>query len=181
MARRGIRYIVKRVKQIAILSIGTALFIALCSISIGQARTGGLTADASMHTALPSKVMKILMAPAGIPIDACPTEDEIPAVDECRPFFNIDEDALENLLQNYTECLEGHSYFYDFSTQPAVQLTKTLKIYGRTDEPLTIKGLKLKPDKSFPKDSPAIIIYGKPVDFREVQIDGFKNGIVNCS
>ena len=181
MARKGIRYIVKRARQLALLSIGTALFIALCFISISQARTGDVIAGVNPRAAVPSKLMKILMIPAGAPIDACITEDEPPSVGRCLPFFNVDEDTLENLLQNYTKCLDGQAYFYDFSRQPAVRLTRTLKIYSRTDEPLTVKGLRLKPAESFPKDSPAIIIYGKSVNLKDVQLDGFKNEIVHCS
>lgn len=183
MAKRGIRYIVKQIRQIAVLSIGLALFFGLCFASLTQAQSDQLEDHEEQgQAALPTKVMQILMVPAGSPINRCPLEEEPPAVEKCRPFFNIDnEDILKNLLQNYTRCLDGHSYYLDLSNQPAVGLSKTLDIYGRTDSPLTIRGLKLIPDESFPIDIPAIIIHGKQIILKDVHLEGFESGILFAS
>lgn len=183
MVRKGLRYIARRIRQIVILSIGSALFIGLCFISLTQAESESPQEQKVQSRAVsPIKVMQVLMAPAGSPIDGCLIPEAPPVLQKCQPFFNVDdEDILENLLQNYTKCLDGHSYYYDFSNQPVVELSRTLKIYGRTDEPLIIKGLKLIPGKSFPKGNPGIAIYGKSVRLRNIYMDGFKNAIIFAS
>lgn len=183
---RGIRYIVKRIRQVLILSIGSAVFIGLCFASMGRAGSekssstgGGNTGEKSVQ---PAQIMQILMAPAGSPVDGCLLPTKIPSIEKCEPFFNVDDqDILENLLHNYTSCLDGNSYYYDFSNQPVIKLKRPLEIYGRTDEPLIIKGMKLTPGKNFPKESPAIVIFGKTVELKDLHLDGFDNGILFAS
>lgn len=184
MARRGLRYLAKRIRQIAILTIGSAIFLGLCFASLTQAKNGNIPEgqDIENRAASPTKIMQILMTPAGSPVDGCLLPVKLPDPERCKPFFNVDdEDVLENLLQNYTSCLDGHTFYYDFSNQPVITLNRPLKIYGRTEEPLTIKGLKLAPGKDFPKGSPAIAVFGKTIRLKDIQLDGFETGILFAS
>jgi len=182
MARRGMRYLLKRIRQIAVLSIGTAIFFGLCFASLTQAQNEAMAEVNKKVAADPSKVMQVLMQPAGAPIDRCLVPENAPAVEKCRAFFNVDnEEVLENLLQNYTRCLDGHSYYYDFSNQPVVKLSHTIKVYGRTDLPFTIKGLRLIPGKGFPEGAPAIEVHGKAVLLKNLDLKGFKTGILFAS
>lgn len=180
MARRGLQYLLKRIKQIAVLSIGTAVFLGLSIVSLTQAGPGEGGDGGGKITASPASIMQILMMPDGSPIDRCliptmPLEEE-----KCRSFHNIDEDVLQNLFQSYKNCLDD-SYYLNFSNQPAIKLSRPLIIYGRTEKPLIIKGLKLSPAAGFPMGSPAITVYGKAVSLDDVRLNGFDNGILFAS
>lgn len=180
MARRGIGYIVERGLEITILLIGSVVLVALCMVSISQADNTLKSGDIKAPDAVsPAAMMQILMTPAGMPADSCLMPIDLPKPDRCKIFFKVDdEDVLENLIQNYTSCLDGHDYYYNFHNSP-ITITRTLKIYGRTGKaPLVIDGLNLTPAKNFPKGQPAIAVFGKSVKLKNASLKGFDNGIV---
>jgi hypothetical protein len=174
----------RRIKQGTILVLGVTLFVMLLLASLTQARNemGASEPDEAGAGALhPASVMKVLMTPAGSPKDKCILQEAPPPEKKCRAFIKIDEDVLQDIFQNYTKCLEDESYYINFSNQPEIKLSRPLRIYGRTSTPLTINGLRVAPSKSFPRESPAIIIIGKPVNMEDVRTDGFETGIMDCS
>jgi len=151
MARKGLEYLAKRLRQIMILTIGSILFIGLCFMSLTQAENGKANkATKEGNSASPTKVMQILMEPTGKPIDKC----EIPISEfekgECKTFFNINEDVLQNLFSNYSECLSGSTYYLNFSNRRHVKITNPLVISSKGKEKLSIEGLKLIASKKFP-------------------------------
>lgn len=180
MTRRGIRYIVERGLEITMLLVGSVVLVALCMVSISQADNTLKASNTKAPNAVsPAAMMQILITPAGVPADSCLMPVDLPKPDRCKIFFKVDdEDVLENLIQNYTSCLDGHDYYYNFHNSP-VTLTRTLKIYGRTDKsPLIIDGLNLTPAKNFPKGQPAIAVFGKSVKLKNTNLNGFDTGIV---
>lgn len=184
MARKGIRYLVARINQIAVLTAGSLLFLALCFISISQAKNERGPVIEQPGAASPAEVMQALLSPSGNKNSpACLIPVAIPATERCDIFFNLDdEEVLENLVHNYTSCLDDERNFLDLSNQKPVVINKTLNIYGRTDKkPLTIRGLNLRPSKDFPKDMPAIAVFGKKVRLEDAQLKGFSIGAVFVS
>lgn len=181
MAKKSLRYLLQRIRQIIVLSIGVAIFIGLCFASLSIATTNSTQDDQVPQTMSATATMQVLLTPSGIPIDKCLMPKPEPVDKDCKPFVNIDEGVLQDLLRNYTKCIEDSSFNINFSNQPIIKLTKSITIFGRTDNPLTITGLKLVPDENFPKDAPALIVYGRSVELKDISLDGFKTGILYAS
>lgn len=178
---RGIRYILGRIGQITILTVGSAIFISLCFASLTLAEGEKMHSGEIEEAASPSSIMQILMSPAGAPIDRCLIPQKPPEAQKCRAFFNIDEDVLQNLLKSYPDCLDGHTFYYNFSNQPVIELSKPLEIYGLTENPITISGLRLVPGNSFPNGMPAVVVIGNAVRIKDIFLDGFTNGVFYAS
>ena len=178
MASRGAHPTIKQIKQIFFFTLTLISFVGLCSASLTQGEDDSAeTADVEMKAVASTDIMRGLIAPAKKHSLKCALPESTPPLKRCMPFFNIDETTLTNLVHNYPNCLEGHSFYINFSTQPPVVINKPLKIYGRTEEPFTITGLSLRPSKKFPKGSPAVIVYGKEIILKTPDIKGFKNAV----
>lgn len=175
MARKGLQYVVKRIRQIAISSIVLLAFIGLCFASLTQAE--GKKDPAIDIQAIPADdVMRALMATEYIPC-----MEKTPSTETCKAFLNIDEDVLKNLLLNYPACMDGYRYFLDFSNQPMIKLSKVLKVYSRSKDKFTVRGLKLARGDSFPKGSPAIVVYGDSINMEDTKLEGFEKGVIHCN
>lgn len=185
MVKKGLTYVVQRIKQIIVYTLFLVTFVALCCVSISQAKNQHQNSSEKQATNINSadsiRVMQILLSPEEDMSEICNIDETPPEIGKCKPIFNIDENVLQDLLNNYTTCFNEDSAYINLSTRAAITLTKPLRIFGRKEKPLTIKGLSLVPAVGFHLTSPAIIIYGEAVNISDVHLDGFENGIVYAS
>lgn len=173
MSPRAKKRIIKWIKEGVAATFFLIILIGLISASLSQAKTEVELGSLTTNTAAPATaIMGGLISTEKNNIK-CKIPEVIPPEKRCTVFFYINELTLRNLVQNYTECLDGNSYYLNFSNQPAVILNDTLKIYGRTDEPFVISGLKIKPSGDFDQTKPAIAIYGKEIILKDISIKDF--------
>lgn len=151
----------------------TLIIIGLAHLSMLSAETLEPKGNNEKRSPSATTVMRWMMSPPEIVRVEC--EEILPEpAEKCRPFLFLDEGSLQDLLNNYPACLEEPPYSLNFDPLPEIELTKPLIIYGRTDEPLKIRGLKLKAAEDFPKGEAAVKVAGGLVLIEGLNARGFE-------
>lgn len=165
----------KQRKVIIILSIIIAMvLVGLAKLSLLSAEPSAAKKVAALSATTANRLM---MSPPQVVKNECEEMQLPPAVDRCKPFMFLDEGSLQDLLNSYPACLEEAPYTLNLVPVPEIELSKPLVIYGRTDDPFTIKGLKVVAGKEFPKGEPAIKVMGGGVNIDNLQANGFEKAV----
>lgn len=172
----GGKKIVRALEKFSLLIFTMVIIAALFQTSLTKA--SGPSVAHKPTPIPPTDVMRGLITKDTSGELKCLISADPPTMRPCRGFVNtVDEAALRNLVQNYPNCLDGPLYSLNFGTQPEIVINKTLVIYGRTDKPFIIRGLRLVAGRDFPPEGPAVAIYGKEVILENIYLEGFNSGI----